>query len=412
MGRRNRKRGCLHIMRVLFLLALVTVSGAAAARCFITSKNPEILGRISHEIEEVMHQPEEVPYQQTDHFTEDLGQKYYYLQLREEEQLAYREILQGVRENVEEIYIHASDADRVNQLFQYVIKDCPEIFWCDGTTTATAYGGEEAYTVLKPGYLYDEVTRTAMEDEIAQAVSECLAGISAEASEYQKILYAYEYIVNTVDYDSEAADNQNIYSVFVNHRSVCAGYSKATQYLLERLGIFCTYVTGTTSSGQNHAWNLVKCGGDYYYVDTTWGDPVFQAAEGEEVSQFQNISYDYMCCDDAELLKTHTPDGDVEFPACTKLDWNYYVVNGMYYTSYNSEAVLQKMNEVISAKGNPVVLKFADSSVYGQAHDDVFQNVIRRAAQNLADWYGLTEVKYQYMDEPELNKITIYWIYE
>ena len=68
-------------------------------------------------------------------------------------------------------------------------------------------------------------------------------------------------------------------------QSVCAGYSKATQYLLEQLGVFCTYVTGKTTEGGNHAWNLVKCNGDYYYVDTTWGDPVFQQEEGEEISR-------------------------------------------------------------------------------------------------------------------------------
>ena len=87
-------------------------------------------------------------------------------------------------------------------------------------------------------------------------------------------------------------------------------------------------------------------------------------------------------------------------------------MNGMYYDSYDGEIILQKMNDIISSKGNPVVLKFKDSGVYGQAHDDIFQNIIHKAAQNLASWYGLTEVKYQYMDEPELNKITIYWQYE
>ena len=41
---------------------------------------------------------------------------------------------------------------------------------------------------------------------------------------------------------------------------------------------------------RSHAWNLVGCSGNYYYVDTTGGDPVFQAAEGEEVNQQQMIT--------------------------------------------------------------------------------------------------------------------------
>lgn len=398
--RRRKKLGCLY--------ALTTVVGVFCMLLFIIYVTGEKLN-----IQKEAKKTVSIPYQEIDaELEEGLGGKYYYQQIGAEEQAIYQEILQGIKENVDEIYTHGSDADRTIQLFQYVLKDYPDIFWCDGTATATAYEEEESYTILRPDYIYNNEEKTVMKEEIEDAVLDCLSGISAEESEYQKILYVYEYIVNTVDYDQEASDNQNIYSVFAHHRSVCAGYSKATQYLLEKLGVFCTYVTGTTTGGQSHAWNLVRCNGEYYYVDTTWGDPVFQAAEGEEVNQLQNISYDYMCCDDTELLKNHTPDNDVELPSCTRMDCNYYVMNGMYYDSYDGEIILQKMNDIISSKGNPVVLKFKDSGVYGQAHDDIFQNIIHKAAQNLASWYGLTEVKYQYMDEPELNKITIYWQYE
>lgn len=398
--RRRKKLGCLY--------ALTTVVGVFCMLLFVIYVTGEKLN-----IQKEAKKTVSIPYQEIDaELEEGLGGKYYYQQIGAEEQAIYQEILQGIKENVDEIYTHGSDADRTIQLFQYVLKDYPDIFWCDGTATATAYEEEESYTILRPDYIYNNEEKTVMKEEIEDAVLDCLSGISAEESEYQKILYVYEYIVNTVDYDQEASDNQNIYSVFAHHRSVCAGYSKATQYLLEKLGVFCTYVTGTTTGGQSHAWNLVRCNGEYYYVDTTWGDPVFQAAEGEEVNQLQNISYDYMCCDDTELLKNHTPDNDVELPSCTRMDCNYYVMNGMYYDSYDGEIILQKMNDIISSKGNPVVLKFKDSGVYGQAHDDIFQNIIHKAAQNLASWYGLTEVKYQYMDEPELNKITIYWQYE
>ena len=78
-------------------------------------------------------------------------------------------------------------------------------------------------------------------------------------------------------------DDQNIYSVFVNQRSVCAGYSKATQYLSGEAGRLLYLCDRRKQEGnQSHAWNLVLCEGDYYYVDTTWGDPVFQSEEGAQ----------------------------------------------------------------------------------------------------------------------------------
>ena len=394
MKKKRKKRGCIHTVAVTGGIICLTV--AVISIFYGVGLRSQVVKRIEQEFTK----PADIPFQEVVIQEDEVGQKFYYQQLKENEKQVYKEILEGIRENREEIYIHASDAERANEIFQYILKDYPDIFWCDGTISATTYGGTETYTVLKPTYTYDEASKETMRAEIEGAVSQCLSGISAEDSEYNKILYVYEYIVDTVDYDLEAPDNQNIYSVFIHRRSVCAGYSKAAQYLLERLGVFCTYVTGITSGGQNHAWNLVMCEGDYYYLDVTWGDPVFQAAEGEEVSQFENISYDFMCCDDAEL------------PACTKMNRNYYMMNNMYYETYDSSVVLQRMNDVISAGGNPVVIKFSDDALYNQAHDDVFQNVVKSAAQNLAEWYGLNEVKYQYMDEPDLNKITVYWQYE
>ncbi len=406
MKKKRKKRGCIHTVAVTGGIICLTV--AVISIFYGVGLRSQVVKRIEQEFTK----PADIPFQEVVIQEDEVGQKFYYQQLKENEKQVYKEILEGIRKNREEIYIHASDAERANEIFQYILKDHPDIFWCDGTISATTYGGTETYTVLKPTYTYDEASKETMRAEIEGAVSQCLSGISAEDSEYNKILYVYEYIVDTVDYDLEAPDNQNIYSVFIHRRSVCAGYSKAAQYLLERLGGVCTYGTGVTSGGQNHAWNLVMCEGDYYYLDVTWGDPVFQAAEGEEVSQFENISYDFMCCDDAELFKNHTPDDDAKLPACTKMNRNYYMMNNMYYETYDSSVVLQRMNDVISAGGNPVVIKFSDDALYNQAHDDVFQNVVKSAAQNLAEWYGLNEVKYQYMDEPDLNKITVYWQYE
>ena len=69
------------------------------------------------------------------------------------------------------------------------------------------------------------------------------------------------------------------------------------------------------------------------------------------------------------------------------------------------------INQSIRDKEASTTFKFADNELYQQAHDDIFQNEIQKAAKNLAQAYGLTQVKYQYIDDPRLNKIVIFWQY-
>lgn len=413
--RKRRKK-----KKVILILACLLLLGIVAA---------ERIGYI--DLEQLLSDKQkDIPYQKVSVTAEDNAEKYYYQQLLAEQRQVYQEILEGVRNHTEEIYVHDADADETNQIFQKLMKDQPDIFWCDGTATATTHKGTESYTVLKPKYFYTIEESQTMQAEITQAAEKWLADLDSNADDYHKILYVYEKIVDEVDYDENAPDNQNIYSVFVNQKSVCAGYSKATQYLLERLGVFCTYVTGKTTDGGSHAWNLVKCNDDYYYVDTTWGDPVFQQEEGEDTSQNAdqntdqnsdqdaeasgnktNISYDYMCCDDTQLFQTHILEKDTQMPECSKMDCNYYVINGMYYTQYDAEQALGAMNQTIWSKKSATTFKFSDNAVYQQAHDDIFQKELAKAAQNLADYYGLSQVKYQYIDDPRLHKIVIFWQY-
>ena len=405
------RHGCLTTVVVLFMMGI----------CFFAGKL--ILDQIGLEMH---HQDTIVKEQKEASTTAEEGteetvqsetkqegagkERFYYEQLSKEEQKVYDKLLQGMEASSEKIRISYLDSDDINKIYKWILKDHPEIFWCDSSYRSVSYQGLTSYVIIKPEYLFDQEERNEKQREIDAEVDACLMGIDASASDYEKILYVYEYLVNSVDYEEGSEYNQTIYSIFVKKRSVCAGYAKAAQYLLNKLDVFCAYVTGTIRDSQvSHGWNLVRCEGDYYYVDPTWGDPLFQSGENEDID---NINYDYMCCNDEELFKTHKPEGDVSLPACTEMDWNYYVVNHMYYTQVDEDGLLRAMKDTIFTKEKSTTFKFASNSLYTQAREVLFDDLIRQAARILGNRYGVRQVKYSYLDDEERNKIVIYWNYK
>lgn len=358
-----------------------------------------------------------IPYAAVNVDEKSLANKFYYQQLSEKEKIPYKEILQGIRDNAKEIYLHEGNAQRTNELFQYVLDDFPEIFWCDGNATSTEYQGvlgAEGYTVLNPKYTYSGEEKEAKIQQVEAAAAECIAGAPADGTEYEKIKYVYEYLINTVDYQMGVPDNQNIISSLVNKTSVCAGYARGTQYLLEKMGIYNIYVIGTATdlngSTEDHAWNLVRCDEKYYYVDTTWGDPVFQQDFEQGIEHA--MTYDYLCCSAEEIKKTHSPAGNFAFPECNSGDLNYYKLNGMYYESCDKNELLGAIYRSIENQTPSTVFKFANDDLYNQAHDLIVNDLVQQGAQYLGSMYGLEEIPYSYEEDQVLDKITLYWIYE
>ena len=358
---------------------------------------------------------EEIPYSEV--VVEDslFENKFYYSQLDEEEQLVYKEIYQGILDHEEKIYVHSSNAQDVNEILVNVIYDFGEIFWADGSCTTTAYEESllnDAYSIIEPTYIYTQDERNLKEQEIENVVAQVISSVPAEYTEYEKIKYIYEYLVNNVQYVEEAPDNQNIYSALVGKQTVCAGYAKANQYLLNRLGIYCTCVIGTAAQEEefeSHAWNIVRCNDAYYYVDITWADPI----ETEEQPDIPlELLYDYLCCSETQLGSTHRTDEKYTYPKCVSDDLNYYRMNQMYYETVNRDELLRAMYASIDGEKNSTVFKFSDSALYQEAYPLVLQDLINPATERIARRYGLTEVKYYYEEQEVTNKLVLYWFYE
>lgn len=278
------------------------------------------------------------------------------------------------------------DEEDIDRIFQCVLNDHPELFYVEGYSYTRYTRGDKITSIVFSGtYSIDRETAECRRSEIEAAAAEILAGVDEDADQYTKVKYVYDTIIRRTDYDPSAPDNQNIYSVFVGNRSVCQGYAKATQYLLNRLGVECTLVLGTVETGggegfparqEGHAWNLVRVDGEYYYVDATWGDASYTRQDGEasEDINMPEINYDYLNVTTEELLKSHTLGENIPMPQCVATDANYYSKEGALFTSYDREQMQTLFDRARAQDRDDITVKCADRECYNEVLTELVDN--------------------------------------
>ena len=214
MRRRENRflKGCVVLCAVLILAVATGIVGMLKDTGFVSK---EKLTFFTEQAAPVV-KTQEVP-------AGEVEEKFYYQTLNEEEKRVYETILQGIRENQKGIDVPMTEAKRVNQIFQFVLNDFPDIFWCSGAAETTAYQiPEGGYAQICPEYTYEGETKEQMQRKINAETEAFLEQVQEiqSASEYDRIKYVYEYVIRTVDDVAHARDSQNLFSALVGKESV------------------------------------------------------------------------------------------------------------------------------------------------------------------------------------------------
>lgn len=334
----NYRRGNTAAIIIISALIVLLISGGVI--WFIGDLTPSV------DVESAI---EKVSGNQDKELSQYQGQTYdAYSFLNQNEKQAYLKVVNMLMHYDTKVAVADVTTDEIERVLTAIDYDHPEIFWM-GEFSYYYDDKDLDVSQVMVVYPYNEDVKNKRQAEIDSAVQSYRAGLDSKMDQYEKVKYAYEYVIKNTVYQEDAEDDQNIYSVLVKKGSVCAGYSKAIQYLLKSSGIECSYVAGEAIGQGAHAWNIVRVDGDYYYLDATWGE--FSVDDNTEPEK--SIFYDFFCVTTAELEKSHQIDETlVQYPELTATAANYFVREHKLYDLNSSQDQSRFVSDLKAAVNN------------------------------------------------------------
>ena len=169
------------------------------------------------------------------------------------------------------IYYSTLTLERAAEIFLMFNYSNPQYYFMDGV-----YVYIESSNIFVPTF-YEEFRSGSARSKATQAMKNTITSwestIALAGSTEQKAKAAHDLIAKKVQYDDNYLTNpdnpfhQSAYSVFCDDHSVCAGYTKAFEMLMNGAGIDTIAVLST-----DHAWNMIRINDSWYHMDCTWDD--------------------------------------------------------------------------------------------------------------------------------------------
>lgn len=116
-------------------------------------------------------------------------------------------------------------------------------------------------------------------ERVTALSNQICAGLTSDA---EKVHAVYDWMIENIKYDYEhyygnkKSVTTSVNDVLDSKLTICAGYSRLTQALLQAQGIPTMILRGQVNNGSGwagHDWNAAFTDGQWIVLDTTWGRP-------------------------------------------------------------------------------------------------------------------------------------------
>lgn len=268
--------------------------------------------------------------------------------------------------------------EKAAETYFQVLNSHPELFYVEGYVEWN-YNSSGVVTKYKSiSYRDTQANIKRQQQELEAAAEQALAWVDPSMADVEKALILHDYLVLNCAYDEERRQNGTVpsyshsaYGALVSGLAVCDGYSHAYAYLLEnKLGIPCELVT---SNSMNHAWSMVSIDGEWYHVDVTWDDPIWDC--------IGRVKHDYFLISDTVISDSSHKHGN--WSAGHKATSNTYrnafwkqVSSGFcyqggdwYYAKYGGSAHGVDLVKKESLLGTEETIIFTEPELWNQYRD-------------------------------------------
>lgn len=265
--------------------------------------------------------------------------------------------------NVREYVI---DKQKASQLMDAVVRNYQKEYGSDISGAFTYYVAYNRYdnSIVRLNFNYDEAGSDLKPTSYVDAETDAVNYIMNETNnmnDFEKAIFVHDWLVLNGEYDLELPDlmeegltdeqyeqRYKKFALLVNGKGVCGTYGEAYEYIMNKIGVKCIYLS---SKDMNHAWNLIQLNGEWYHVDCTWDDPVkdriglsryeYFLINDDEIEEKEHFSWVPDTNTSVSTVYSNIPRGDTNKVAYGENKWCYLSGSKLYISNlYGEEKTL------------------------------------------------------------------------